>query len=67
MNTTEFRILTKMKEFILLLDKALINFPKKEKVFHDRLENTAYETLELITYANLKEKDIEEQEELLVK
>ena len=44
-----------MKEFILLLDKALMNFPKKEKVLHDRLENTTYETLELIFYANLKE------------
>ena len=70
MNTTsatEFRILTKMKEFILLLDKALMNFPKREKVLHDRLENTTYETLELITYANLKEKDIEEQRRIISK
>ena len=47
-----------MKQFILSLDILLINYPKSEKIFKDKIKSTSYEILELILLANLKQEKL---------
>ena len=45
---TNFNILNKIKRLNVYLDKLIINFPKKETVLKNRLENCMFSLIELI-------------------
>ena len=48
----EFLLIKRMKEFIVVLEKELVCFPKKDRVLKDRLEEESYRVLELIYFIN---------------
>lgn len=52
MNTERFQIVVKMKSFIFFLDGILVNYPKREHVLKDAIENDALTILALIYEAN---------------
>ena len=49
MNTNEFRIIINMKKLIYSLDHVLISFPNKEKILKDKIRDTSFEVLELMS------------------
>ena len=59
----KFTIAKHIKEFIILLDDYLINYPRKYYELRNRLVNDSYELLELVYTANYtnvdKRKDIQ--------
>ena len=59
----KFTIAKYIKEFIMILDDYLINYPRKYFELRNRLVNDSYELLELVYIANYtnidKRKDIQ--------
>lgn len=53
----DFKILKYIKEFIIMLDDYLLNYPKKYFELRNRLVNDSYELLELVYLANYTEKE----------
>ena len=46
-------IITKIKKTIIYLDKILLNYPNKEKILRDNINNSLYKLLYLSYKANL--------------
>ena len=57
MNNNNFRVIREMKDFILSLDKVVVNFPRSERVLRDNIYNDSYEALRNIVLANLLDSD----------
>lgn len=70
MKNKNFYILNRVKDFCLEVDKITINFPKKEYVIRERLQNDSMDILELVFYINFnRDKNIRKEKmyELLTK
>ena len=65
MNEEKFVVAKHIKEFIMMLDDYLINYPRKYYELRNRLVNDSYELLELVYIANYTE--INERKNLQVK
>ncbi len=65
MNEEKFIVAKHIKEFIMMLDDYLINYPRKYYELRNRLVNDSYELLEIIYTANYME--VEERKSLQVK
>lgn len=65
MKTDEFKIVKNIKEFILSLDKYLINYPRCEFELRNRLVYDSYELLELVYLANYSK--LEERRSIQIK
>ena len=63
----EFRIIKNFKSFIFTCNNVLDNFPKKEKVLRDKLQNTCYDVLELLELANISDEKAELQKKIISK
>lgn len=48
----DFKILTKLEEFTLLLDKTIENVPNKDKYYKDLIRNKVIELLDNICFVN---------------
>ena len=53
MKNDRFNIAIKAKSLIELIDNIIINYPRKEYVLKDRIQNTSFDVLELIYLANV--------------
>ena len=52
----KFLVMKRMKIFIINLNSILINYPRNELVLKNRIINTSYDILELISICNLDNK-----------
>lgn len=66
MKVEKFKILQFIRELILLIDKLMDNFPKKDIELKNRIRMNSYDILELAYEANTMA-DIEEKKRLLQK
>ena len=64
MTEEKFRVIQLTREFILIVDKELDNFPRKDIEIKARLRNTCFDLLEILYKANMIE-NIEKKKELL--
>lgn len=64
MTEEKFRVIQLVREFILIVDKELDNFPRKDIEIKTRLRNTCFDLLEMLYEANMIE-NIEKKKELL--
>lgn len=53
MKEEKFRIINFIRELLLVIDKELSNFPKKDIELKNRIRNTSYDLLELSYEANI--------------
>lgn len=62
MKEEKFRIINFIRELLLVIDKELSNFPKKDIELKNRIRNTSYDLLELSyeanTTSNVKNKEV---------
>ena len=66
MKSEKFKILQFIREFILMIDKNMENFPKKDIELKNRIRENSYDILEIAYEANSLE-DIQEKKKLLNK
>ncbi len=52
MKTEKFKVIQHIRELILLIDKEMENFPKKEIELKNRIRMNSYDILELVYEAN---------------
>ena len=64
MNEGKFRVIQLTREFILIVDKELDNFPRKDIEIKTRLRNTCSDLLEILYKASMIE-NIEKKKEFL--
>ncbi len=55
MNNDKFKIICLLKEFIMMLDEIIINYPKRDYELRNRLMYDAYQVLEYVYEANYHE------------
>ena len=55
MNNDKFVIAKNIKEFIMILDDYLVNYPKRYYELRNKMMNDSYKLLELVYLANYKE------------
>lgn len=53
MKNDRFILGDKIKKFIKLMNKYLVNYPRSSFNLKNRIENTSYDLLELVTLTNL--------------
>ena len=66
MKIEKFKILQFIRDLLLLIDKQMDNFPKKDIELKNRIRSNSYDILELAYEANCTE-NIERKKELLQK
>lgn len=66
MQTEKFKIIQFIREFLILIDKQMDNFPKKDIELKNRIRMNSYDILEIAYEANA-ETDIEIKKRLLLK
>ena len=66
MKTEKFKIIQSIRELLLLIDKQMDNFPKKDIELKNRIRNNSYDILEIAYEANSVE-DINYKKTLLQK
>ena len=54
MKEEKFKVINFIREFIVYIDKYLVNFPKKEIVLKNNLEQSMFKTIELIFTYNIQ-------------
>lgn len=58
MNKDKFVVIINIKDFIYFIDSIIVNYPKKEYVLKDRLQETSYCLLELAYIGNVTDEKI---------
>lgn len=66
MVTEKFKIIQQIRELLIMIDKNMVNFPKKDIELKNRIRMSSYDLLELSYEANSIE-DIEEKKKILRK
>ena len=66
MRVEKFKILQYIRELLIMIEKEMINFPKKDIELKNRIRNNAYDILEIAYEANTAE-EIEYKKMLLLK
>lgn len=66
MQTEKFKIIQFIRELLILIDKQMDNFPKKDIELKNRIRMNSYDILEIAYEANV-ETDIENKKRLLLK
>lgn len=66
MRTEKFKIIQFVRELILLIDKELDNFPKKDIEIKNRIKANSYDILEILYEANASE-EVSIKKQLLLK
>lgn len=66
MKEEKFKVIQFIRQLILVVDKDLENFPKKEYEIKNRIRTSSYDLLELAYEANFTKRK-EEKEQLLTK
>ena len=66
MKNEKFKILQFIREFILMIDKDMGNFPKKDIELKNRIRTNSYDILEMVYEANILE-DVGDKKKLLHK
>lgn len=66
MKVEKFKIIQFIRELLLMIDKDMENFPKKDIELKNRIRNNSYDILELAYLAN-STIDISNKKELLLK
>ena len=66
MRVEKFKILHYIRELLIMIEKEMINFPKKDIELKNRIRNNAYDILEIAYEANTAE-EIEYKKMLLLK
>lgn len=66
MKSEKFKILQFIREFILMVDKYMDNYPKKDIELKNRIRTNSYDVLEIVYEANTLE-DLEYKKKLLHK
>lgn len=66
MQTEKFKIIQFIREYLLMIDKQMDNFPKKDIELKNRIRVNSFDILELAYEANTAE-DIEYKKRLLLK
>ena len=66
MKNEKFKILQFIREFILMIDKDMGNFPKKDIELKNRIRTNSYDILEMVYEANILE-DVGDKNKLLHK
>ena len=66
MQTEKFKIIQFIREYLLIIDKQMDNFPKKDIELKNRIRVNSFDILELAYEANTAE-DIEYKKRLLLK
>lgn len=62
----DFLIITKYKHFIIIVEEELINCPKKNHYFKDRIIFKLYDILKIIYETNIKLNKLDSIEQLLI-
>lgn len=55
MKTEKFKVIQFVRELILLIDKEMDNFPKKDIEIKNRIRSNSYDVLEILYMANTEE------------
>ena len=63
MVTEKFKIIQQIRELLIMIDKNMVNFPKKDIELKNRIRMSSYDLLELSYEANSIE-DIEEKKKI---
>ena len=66
MKNEKFKILQFIREFILMIDKDMDNYPKKDIELKNRIRTNSYDILELVYEANTLE-NVNDKKRLLYK
>ena len=66
MKSEKFKILQFIRELLLMIDKDMDNFPKKDVELKNRIRNNSYDILELAYMAN-STAEVNNKKELLLK
>lgn len=66
MKAEKFKVIQFVRELLILIDKEMDNFPKKEIELKNRIRSNSYDVLELLYEAN-NIQDVEEKKRLLNK
>lgn len=67
MNKDKFVVIINIKDFINFVDSIIINYPKKEHILKDRLQETSYYLLELAYLGNVVDEKSEIQKKMISK
>ena len=66
MKEEKFKVIQFIKEMLVIIDKQMDNFPKKEIELKNRIRNNTYDILEIAYEANIIE-NIEKKKELIAR
>ena len=55
MKTEKFKVIQFVRELILLIDKEMDNFPKKDIEIKNRIRSNSYDILEILYMANTED------------
>lgn len=65
MNKDKFVVVIKIKEFIGFMDSLIMNYPKKDYVLKNRIQETSYDLLELAYMGNIMEDKTDIQKKII--
>lgn len=65
MKIEKFKVINFIRELLIMIDKEMDNFPKKDIELKNRIRNNSFDILEIVYKANSVQ-DIEKKKELLL-
>ena len=65
MKIEKFKVINFIRELLIMIDKEMDNFPKKDIELKNRIRNNSFDILEIVYEANSVQ-DIEKKKELLL-